>query len=558
MHPTYGVRYALDTKMPMRDGVDLSGDIYLPDAPGPFPTALIRTPYDNNTPESIASARAFAQDGYACVVQDVRGRWDSDGTYYPFHNEAADGFDTHEWIGRQPWSNGRIGMSGPSYLGLVQWLSAPLASPYLTCLAPRVVCAEFLGGLVRPGGALQLTTALTWGMRTNARTAQSIAFHNWTEAFHTLPIADLDLRAGRRLDFWRDWLAHDRYDEYWEDISVAHRWHEIGVPALNMSGWYDLYAADTLENFSNLRRFGATPAARQSRAIIGPWPHRLAESTRLGDIDFGTNSLVNLTQVERRWFNLWLKGEDDGLSEEPPLRLFTMGVNEWRDEHEWPLARTDWQAWYLHSDGDANSARGDGALTTQPPAEEPPDRYVYDPQLPVQTLGGTTCCTPEIVAWGPYDQRPVEARSDVLCYTSEPLSTDMDVTGPITVVLFAATDGRDTDWTAKLVDVAPSGYAMNLCDGIVRARYREGMAEPTLLEPGKVYRYEITVGATSNVFRAGHRIRLEISSSNFPCYDRNLNTGNDLAHDTAMRAASQTVLHAHTYPSHLRLPIIPS
>ena len=235
-----------------------------------------------------------------------------------------------------------------------------------------------------------------------------------------------------------------------------------------------------------------------------------------------------------------------------------MGVNEWRDEHEWPLARTDWQAWYLHSDGDANSARGDGALTTQPPAEEPPDRYVYDPRLPVQTLGGTTCCTPEIVAWGPYDQRPVEARSDVLCYTSEPLSTDMDVTGPITIVLFAATDGRDTDWTAKLVDVAPSGYAMNLCDGIVRARYREGMAEPTLLEPGKVYRYEITVGATSNVFRAGHRIRLEISSSNFPCYDRNLNTGNDLAHDTAMRAAAQTVLHAHTYPSHLRLPIIPS
>ena len=415
-----------------------------------------------------------------------------------------------------------------------------------------MVCPEFLGGLVRPGGALQLTTALTWGMRTNSRTAQSIAFHNWTEAFHTLPIADLDLRAGRRLDFWRDWLEHDRYDDYWEEISVSRRWHEIRVPALTMGGWYDLYAADTLENFNNLRRFGATPEARQSRAIVGPWPHRLAESTRLGDVDFGVDSLVSLTQLERRWFNLWLKGEDDGLSEEPPLRLFTMGVNEWRDEHEWPLARTDWQTWYLHSDGGANTARGDGALTTTAPAEEPPDRYVYDPRLPVQTLGGTTCCTPEIVAWGPYDQRPVEARSDVLCYTSEPLQADLDVTGPITAVLFAATDVRDTDWTAKLVDVSPSGYAMNLCDGIVRARYRNGMAEPTLLEPGKVYRYEIDVGVTSNVFRAGHRIRLEISSSNFPCYDRNLNTGNDLASDTEMRAASQTVLaraHASVAPA---------
>ena len=303
-----------------------------------------------------------------------------------------------------------------------------------------------------------------------------------------------------------------------------------------MGGWYDLYAADTLENFNNLRRFGATPEARQSRAIVGPWPHRLAESTRLGDVDFGVDSLVSLSQLERRWFNLWLKGEDDGLSEEPPLRLFTMGVNEWRDEHEWPLARTDWQTWYLHSDGSANTARGDGTLTTAAPAEEPPDRYVYDPRFPVQSLGGTTCCTPEIVAWGPYDQRPVEARSDVLCYTSEPLPADLDVTGPITLVLYAATDGRDTDWTAKLVDVSPSGYAMNICDGIVRARYRDGMAEPALLEPGKVYRYEIDVGVTSNVFRAGHRIRLEVSSSNFPCYDRNLNTGNDLATDTEMRA----------------------
>jgi len=324
-----------------------------------------------------------------------------------------------------------------------------------------------------------------------------------------------------------------------------------------MGGWYDLYAADTFANFNAMRSLGASPAARQSRIIVGPWPHRLAESTRTGDVDFGSSSLINLDRYERRWFNLWLKDDDDGLSNEPPLRLFIMGANEWRDEHEWPLARTDWQTWYLHSDGTANSARGDGTLTTTPPGEEPSDKFEYDPRFPVQSLGGTTCCTPEIVSWGAYDQRPVEARSDVLCYTSESLPVSIEITGPITLVLFAATDGLDTDWTAKLIDVSPSGYAMNLCDGIIRARYRDGMREPTLLEPGQVYRYEIEVGVTSNVFDAGHCVRLEISSSNFPCYDRNLNTGNHLASDTTMRTASQTVLHTHSHPSHVRMPVIP-
>jgi putative CocE/NonD family hydrolase len=552
-----GVRYALDTRVPMRDRVELSADIYLPETSGPFPTVLIRTPYDNNKPESIAAARSFAQDGYACVLQDIRGRWDSDGTYYPFRHEGMDGYDTQQWIGEQSWCDGRIGMSGASYLGMVQWMSAPHASPSLTCLAPRVSCTELLRGLVRPGGALQLTTALTWGMQTNARTLQSIDFHNWTEAFRTLPIRDLDLAAGRRLDFWQDWLEHACYDDYWEAFSVAHRWHEIRVPAFNMGGWYDLFVRDTFLTFNALRAHGATPESRQSRLIVGPWPHRLAESTRTGDVDFGVGSLVNLDHLERRWFNQWLKDDDDGLSEEPPLRLFIMGANEWRDEHEWPLARTHWQTWYLHSSGNANSARGDGTLSLSAPGEEPADAFVYDPRFPVQSLGGTTCCNPEIVLWGPHDQRPVEARSDVLCYTTTPLREDLEITGPITLVLHSATDGRDTDWTAKLVDVSPSGYAMNLCDGIIRARYREGLTEPSLLAPGHIYRYEIDVGVTGNVFRTGHCIRIEISSSNFPCYDRNLNTGNDLATDTEMRTAVQTVLHSHTHPSHVRLPVIP-
>ena len=239
----------------------------------------------------------------------------------------------------------------------------------------------------------------------------------------------------------------------------------------------------------------------------------------------------------------------------PPLRLFIMGVNEWRDEHEWPLARTVWQGWHLHSGGSANTVRGDGVLSTEPQTDEPKDHFVYDPEYPAQTIGGNNLS--DVALRGPYDQRPVEMRSDVLCYTSEPLAADLEVTGPIKLVLYAATDGLDTDWTAKLVDVSPTSYAKNLCDGIIRARYREGFSDPTLLEANKVHKYEIEVGVTGNVFRAGHCLRLEVSSSNFPRFDRNPNTGHPVGMDTELRVAHQTVHHSKEYPSHLVLPVIP-
>jgi putative CocE/NonD family hydrolase len=290
---------------------------------------------------------------------------------------------------------------------------------------------------------------------------------------------------------------------------------------------------------------------------VGPWTHSLNSSTRVGDIDFGASSLQDLDMLELQWFDAWLKGINNGFLDEPPLRLFIMGVNQWRDEHEWPLARTDWQTWYLHSGGNANTLRGDGALSTEPPAHEPTDHFIYDPRFPVQTNGGNNCCSPHIVPWGPYDQRPVEMRSDVLCYTSDPLPADSEVTGPIKLVLYAATDAVDTDWTAKLVDLSPSGYAKNLTDGIIRARYRESTTHTTLLEPGRVYAYEIDLGVTGNVFRKGHRIRLEVSSSNFPRFNRNLNTGHKFGSDQTMQVAHQTIHHSKDYPSHLVLPVIP-
>jgi len=395
-------------------------------------------------------------------------------------------------------------------------------------------------------------------MSINGRVNQNIDFHNWTEAFHYLPLQTLDRQAGRDLNFWQDWLDHLADDAYWTDLKIADKWGEISVPALNMGGWYDVFSAETFTNFNGLRQHGRTPEARQSKLIVGPWVHNLSCASKTGDIEFGAPSMVDLMQLELRWFDYWLKGIDNGIVDEAPLQLFIMGINQWRDEHEWPLARTDWQNWYLHSGGQANTLRGDGSLSPQPPVEEATDHYIYDPEFPAQTIGGNNCCAPHIVPWGPYDQRPVEMRSDVLCYTSKPLTTDLEVTGPIKLILYAATDGPDTDWTAKLVDVSPTGYAKNLCDGIIRARYRENLAKPKLIEPNQVYQYEIELGVTGNVFLAGHRLRLEVSSANFPRFARNLNTGQPINTGTDMRPARQTIHHSAVYPSHLILPVIPA
>jgi hypothetical protein len=398
---------------------------------------------------------------------------------------------------------------------------------------------------------------MTWGMRSNARTGQSIDYHNWTEAFRSLPVINMDEAAGRHLNFWKDWVKHPTYDEYWEEFDDEKRFGEIAVPAFNMGGWYDLYAAQAFTNFNGLRHHGRTPQAKQSKLIVGPWPHALSTSTRTGDIDFGPHSLYDLNAEELRWFDYWLKGIDNGITDEPPIKLFIMGINAWRDEWEWPLARTEWRKAYFGSDGNANSLLGDGRLSFSQPQAAEEDHFTYDPRYPAQTMGGNNCCSPDIVPWGPYDQRPVEMRSDVLCYTSEPLAEDLEITGPIQVVLYAATDGRDTDWTAKLVDVSPTGYAKNLCDGIIRARYRESLSATKLLEPGTIYQYTIEVGVTGNVFKKGHQIRIEISSSNFPRFDRNPNTGNEYGVDDELRTAHQTVCHSATYPSHVVLPVIP-
>jgi putative CocE/NonD family hydrolase len=560
-----GVRYRSNVPVVMRDGVHLSTDLYAPDGDGPFPTVLVRTPYDNSIPQHVARARHLADAGYVVAIQDVRGRFDSEGVYVPFRNEGPDGFDTQEWIGHQPWSNGRIGMVGGSYEGWTQWTTMPLGSRFLTATVPSVMATSLHRGLVYRGGALNLGVLLTWGLRTSGHTRQRVDDLDWTEAFRTLPLSRTAMAAAQDIPHWRDWLAHEADDDWWAPFHLDAHWEDVSVPALLTGGWYDLYSSDTFTSYAGLRARGRG-RARQSRLLVGAWPHALSSSTTTGGVDFGARSMVDLEGLEGRWLDRWLRDVRNGVDEEPPVRIFVMGENQWRDASGWPLPETDYQPWYLHSGGSASTLLGDGTLSPAAPRDESADTFTYDPDYPVQTRGGCNCCQPDLIPWGPYDQRDVEMRSDVLVYTSAPLERDLTVIGPVRVVLWAATDGPDTDWTAKLVDVRPSGFAMNLCDGIVRARWRRALVAdaseadrrtPRPLTPGSLERYEIDLMVTGNTFLAGHRVRVEISSSNFPRFDRNPNTGAPLGAGDTVRRAHQTVVHDAVHPSHIVLPVIP-
>lgn len=562
--PVYGVKFLFDTSVPMRDGVKLSADIYLPDAPGPFPTVLFRTPYDNGTQQCVDWGLFYARRGYAFVAQDCRGRYDSEGVFYAWHDEAEDGYDTQEWIGRQSWCNGKIGTRGGSYGGLTQWLPAPLRSQYLKAMVPTVTPSDFWREDNYFGGAFALGLNLHWALCTSSRSMQfdyrTAGVYDWNQRYRSLPLIEADRQAGRNVKFYQDWIKHPHYDDYWRKISNHDKYSEIDVPVFNMEGWFDAYHGAAFINFSGMVNHGRTPETRRSQKIlIGPWPHNIYEqSTKTGQMDFGPNSLVDLRAPELRWFDYWLKGIDNGIMDEPPIRLFVMGENVWRDEHEWPLARTEFTKYYLHSRGGAGRLVSDGVLSPEPPAgEEPVDRYPYDPENPVPTLGGNHSMNPEVISVGPWDQRPIEAREDVLVHTGPVLEEDVEVTGPVVAKLYASSSAPDTDFTARLIDVYPDGRAMNLCEGVIRARFRESKEHPTLMEPGKVYEFTIDMEVTSNVFKRGHRIRLDISSSNFPRLDRNPNTGNPFGLDAEMQVAEQTVYHTRRDPSHVVLPIIP-
>ena len=581
MPAPYSVTFDYNVPILMRDGVTTYADIFRPQAEGKVPALLQRTPYDKSSPASRTGAMdaiRAASHGYAVVIQDVRGRYSSEGDFYTFFNEMNDGYDSVEWISSQSWCDGKVGMYGASYVGATQWLAAKSGAPSLAGIAPGVTASNYQEGWAWQGGAFELGFNLSWAMGSLTAAnwgALSRRYHfddddfnrllaakdGLTEWFQYLPMSEMPQFKGERAPYYYDWLAHPEYDDYWKQVSIEESHADIAIPAYNFGGWYDIFMGGTIRNYQRMRELGASDLARSGqRLTIGPWIHGGSPPSVSGEYNFGTRAAgaaIDLMGDVLRFYDHVLLGEDNGFADDRPVRLFVMGENAWRREDEWPLSRAVETAYYLHSEGRANSLNGDGALSVETPGDQPSDSYVYNPVNPVPTVGGGLCCDPAFMANGAYDQRWVEGREDVLVYSTPPLAEDVEVTGPVSVTLFASSSAVDTDFTAKLVDVEPSGYARNLTDGIIRARYRNPRQPAELIAPGDIIEYTIDLWATSNLFKKGHRIRVEISSSNFPRFDRNMNTGAPIGSDVEFQPALQTIYHTSEYPSRLTLPVVP-
>jgi putative CocE/NonD family hydrolase len=552
------IEVRLDVKIPMRDSVELSANIFLPEVAGKFPTILVRTPYGKGD-EKHKDGLYFANHGYVFVIQDCRGTGNSRGRWEPYLNERVDGLDTHQWILKQPWSNGSIGTTGGSFVGFTQWAPSPNAGEYLKAMFTEMPLVDPYWDGTYVNGAFLIDGNMDWATWMSLQPGEKDTTRNWNRddwirAYRTLPLCEWDRAIGRKIQFLRDWVAHPHYDDYWAARGVYNRWKDISVPIIAVSGWYDFFAKSILDHVNAVKAMSSSPHARNHQHVLmGPWVHGVSKTGKVGELDFGKESLVDFRNIRIKWFDHWLKGKDTGTEEWPPFRIFVMGQNKWRDEQEWPLKRTRYVPYYLHSSGSANTVKGDGRLGIGKPSSEPFDIYVYDPNNPVIAPGY------DVAAWtpGPRDQTQSEQRRDVLVFTSDELKAELEVTGPIKVILYAASSAEDTDWTGKLIDVHPDDRAFNLCDGIMRARYRESLGKPMLIQPMKIYRYEIDLGVTSNVFQPGHKIRVEISSSNFPRFDRNLNTGEPFGTGTTWKKAEQAVYHDGDHPSHILLPVIP-
>jgi putative CocE/NonD family hydrolase len=531
--------------VPMRDGVKLATDVYLPAESGSYPTLLVRDMYSNgSTAVRIRYAKFATANGYAFVFQSSRGRYDSDGDWYPYFNEIDDGDDTLTWIAEQPWSNGKVGMFGTSYLASVQWLAAVNGNPALVAIAPAMSPGNYYRDVAYPGGAFSLLSRARWGIGL-AGSRTNMAFPvDWIGGIDHLPIETLAESVGFNVPHFQHWLEHPSYDEYWTPLNLEARAPEMSVPALNFGGWYDVFLRSTIGSYKTMTEQAATSAAREGqRLIIGPWPHGWNASRQNGDIDFGEDSLIEVEELLVEWFDYQMKGGP--APEGAPIRLFIMGENVWREEQEWPLARTDYRSLYLHADGSLapEQPSGDGALD-----------YTYDPADPVPTLGGNIM---EPTLRGPYDQAPLDDRKDVLRFVTEPFDKPTEITGPVSAEIYATTDAKDTDFMAKLIVVKPDGLAFNLVDGVIRARYRDGFEQEKLIEPGRAYRYTIDLWATSYLLSPGDRLRVDITSSNYPRLARNLNTGAPFAKTTEMKVASQTIHMSESQASKIILPFVP-
>ncbi|HET8667406.1 MAG TPA: CocE/NonD family hydrolase [Terriglobales bacterium] len=565
---SYTVTLETGVEAKMRDGTILRADIYRPKAEGKFPVLLERTPYDKRNSADLA-VKAVAR-GYVVIVQDVRGRYSSDGEWYPFKNESNDGYDTVEWAAALSYSDGKVGMFGGSYVGATQMLAAIAHPAHLAGICPVVTASNYHDGWTYQGGAFEQWFNESWTSALAQDTINRSVVKN-TNALNgmwKLPLTAYRLfetpenTSGSDLKrtlapYFLDWLAHPNYDDYWKRWSIEEHFSDINVPILTIAAWYDIFLGGSLRNYIGIKSHGATEAARRGQRLLVVIGGHAGWGRKIGDVDFGPAAEFAGDDAMLSWYDYLFKNAANEFATAKPVKFFVLGANQWRNEDDWPLSRARETKYFLHSAGKANSLNGDGALTTVLPRSEPVDRYTYNPEDPAPTIGGPLCCDAEHLKPGPRDQRPVESRNDVLVYSTPALGQDVEITGPIRVELFANSSAVDTDFTGKLVDVWPDGFAQNLTEGIIRGRYRESQEKPTFMNPGQTYKFTIDLWATSNVFRKGHRVRLEISSSNFPRFDRNLNTGEDTGSGQKLVSATNTILHDAEHPSALILPVVP-
>jgi hypothetical protein len=553
-----GVRREQGVMMPMRDGVRLSTDLYFPtDAAAPFSTIMIRTPYGKTREYPYGGVvPLLVQAGYVVAYQDTRGRAESEGEYTVRFSDREDGYDAVTWLSEQPWSNQRVATFGCSYRGETQIVLAAERHPNHIAAIPGAPSAAYdIGG--RPwtsfdGGAFELAQTAGWFMPGDTQ--------NRLELYRTLPTRDIVEKSGASGTDYEDYVSNTPDSEYFRSLDFVRASDRFDIPALYIDSWYDFGVAETLQLFNQMRENAVSQEARDNQyVILTPSTHcawsRARVPTRAGARDVGDWQL-DFNDMYVRWYRHWLDGARNGITDMPRVQYYLMGANEWRSSETWPVEGTTFEKFYLHSGGDANSLLGDGSLTRTGPGREPADDFVYDPADPVPSLGGQACCTGMNTGAGAYDQSEIEAREDVLVYTSPVLEAGLEVTGPLEAVLYVSSDALDTDFTMKLVDVHPDGTAYNIQEAASRVRYREGLTGAVLMEPGEVYEIRLDLHATSNYFGPGHRIRIEVSSSNFPRWSRNLNTGGNNFDEVEWRVARNTVHHSARYPSHVLLPIV--
>ncbi len=559
-----------DVDAPMRDGIKLKVDIFRPEADGRFPAILLQTPYNKNG--QATRAKKFAARGYVVVNSDSRGRSESGGEWDPFSpKHKTDGYDLVQWIAEQPWCNGNVGTYGLSYSGWTQWWTASQTPPALKAIVPEVAPPDHFYNCPYQNGVF-VCWMMDWAGTMSARQPHRAGpgayggfAVNREEAYGKLPYIDFDkTRNYKSNPWWRKWIEQNTArGEYWRSIAyqTPESYARVKVPSLAISGWFDANFPGTPANYLGMKQHGGSPAARRPRIVIGPWQHIINRHRTAAGVDFGEQAIIDWDGYVLRWFDYHLKEVDNGVLKDPPVHVFVMGRNEWRAAEDWPLPQTQFTKYYLHSDGKANSSAGDGKLTTEPPQTEPADKYVYDPKSPTPSAAFANGHID-----GPRDISTSAKRNDVLVFQTSELAEDVEIVGPITARLFAATSAADTDWMIRLSDVHPDGRALFLAEGIMRARHRDphrdgafNSNELTKIEPNRSYDYTIDFWRpTGNVFAAGHRIRIEISSSFYPYYLRNPNSsGDNIGLATRFSPAKQTIFHDAKRPSHVVLPIIP-